>query len=101
MSQKLLESLPLMFQTHTQKAVMCDFLWTNSVEDPATIVYNLRLYDMIRRFYYVKTGDEPTPQRVLELIHFVKSNNDLDEFFMYYCKRGLFPDTNTLKLIKY
>lgn len=101
MSQKFIESLPNMFGTPMQKAAMCEFLWTNNIEDPATIVYNLRLYDMVRRFYYVKTGQEPTPERVIELIHFIKSNKDLDGFFMYYCKKGQFPDTNTIQLIKY
>jgi hypothetical protein len=95
-----MQLLPSMFDTHMQKATMCNFLWTND-EDPITIVYYLRLYDMVRRFYFVKTGKEPDAERVLELIDFIKSNKDINDFFMYYCKCGRFPDNRTIQLIKY
>jgi hypothetical protein len=100
MSQKFIESLPLLFGTATQKATMCNFLW-NTNEDPVTVVHNLRMYDIVRRLYYVKTGEEPTSSRVLELMHFIKNNDDMDSFFMFYCTRGIFPDNNTLQLLKY
>lgn len=100
MSNELLKSLPTMFETMHQKAAMCSFLWTND-DDPKTIVYNLRLYDLVRRLYYVKTHKEPTPERVLELISFVKENKEINDFLMHFCKLGRFPDNNTLKYIKY
>lgn len=89
-----------MFSTLSQKAAMCSFLWTTD-DDPKTIVYNLRLYDMVRRLYYVKTNEEPEPSTVLRLIKFIKSSDELNKFFMYYCVIGRFPDVNTIKYIKY
>ena len=99
MSQELINAIPTMFSTMQQKSAMCEFLWTTN-DDPTTIIYNLRLYDLIRRLFYVKTREEPTAERVLELMDFVKSNRELNEFFMYYCKLGKFPSNNTIKYIK-
>lgn len=98
MSQELINALPSMFSTMHQKSAMCEFLWTTN-DDPTTIIYNLRLYDLIRRLYYVKTQEEPPPTRVIELMDFVKSHDELNDFFMHYCKIGKFPSVNTLKLI--
>lgn len=99
MSEELIQSLPTMFETMSQKAALCSFLW-NSKDDPETIIYNLRLYDMVRRFHYVKTGIEPSASRVIELMDFIKSDSDISDFFMYYCRTGRFPDTDTIKYIK-
>lgn len=100
MSNKLIETLPIVFETAFQKAAMCEFLWTTN-EDAQTIIDNLRMYDMVRRFYYVRTGEQPTSDRVIELMKFIKGNSEINKFFMYYCRQGVFPDNNTIQLIKY
>ena len=99
MSDKFMQTIPFLFETMYQKASMCDFLWNNDMD--VDVITNLRLYDLVRRFYYVKTGQEPTSTRVLELIKFIKSNKNMSDFFMFYCENGLFPDNNTIQLIKY
>lgn len=99
MSQELINALPQMFDTMHQKATMCSFLWTTN-DDPTTIIYNLRLYDMIRRLYYVKTHEEPSPERVIELMDIVKSHKELNDLFMHFCRIGKFPDNNTIKYLK-
>ena len=100
--QRFINSLPELFDTEFQKAALCKFLWsdTNKNIPPETIIHYLRLYDMVRRFYYVKTLSEPTPDTVLNLIDFIESNKDLRNFFSQYCISGTFPSTDTMQLLK-
>lgn len=93
-----IESIPSLFSTAMQKATMSSFLWNG--QDPETIVYNLRLYDMVRRLYYVKTGEEPTDERLVELVKFVKRNESIMNVFGYYIQHGKFPDNDIISLIK-
>jgi hypothetical protein len=76
---------------------MCSFLWNE--QDPATIIYNLRLYDMVRRLYFVKTGSEPMHEDILELMTFVKSDRELYAVFMVYVRAGKFPDNAIIEKI--
>lgn len=96
--QNFLESIPSLFSTAMQKATMCSFLWNQ--QDPRTIIYNLRLYDMIRRLYYVKTGEEATDERIIELMKAVKRNSKIMDFFMIYIESGKFPDKDIIAMIK-
>lgn len=93
-----IESIPSLFSTAMQKATMCSFLWNR--QDPETIVYNLRLYDMVRRLYYVKTGREATDERIMELVKFVKNNDKLMGVFSHYIESGKFPEQEVIALIK-
>lgn len=96
--QNFIESIPALFSTAIQKATMCSFLWNH--QDPKTIIYNLRLYDIIRRLYYVKTGEEATDDRIVELMKVVKQNKKIMEFFMIYIESGTFPDKDIIAMIK-
>lgn len=93
-----IESIPSLFATAMQKATMCSFLWNE--QEPKTIIYNMRLYDIVRRLYYVKTGKEPTDERVLELVNVVKHNKTIMDFMMIYIESGRFPEPDILCLLK-
>ncbi len=93
-----MESIPSLFSTAMQKATMCSLLWNK--QDPDTIVYNLRLYDMVRRLYYVKVGEEPSDDRVMELLTFVKSDEKIMSVFSHYILTGKFPENEVIAMIK-
>jgi hypothetical protein len=92
-----IESIPSLFATAMQKATMCSLLWNQ--QDPNTIVHNMRLYDIVRRLYYVKTNTEPTDERVLKLVAIVKGHKALLDFFMIYVESGKFPDVDVMNNI--
>jgi hypothetical protein len=93
-----IESIPSLFSTAMQKATMCSFLWNK--QDPETIVYNLRLYDIVRRLYYVKVGEEATDERVMELVEFVKADEKIMKVFSHYILTGRFPESEVIAMIK-
>lgn len=95
--QTFLESIPALFATPVQKATMCSFLWNK--QDPKTIIYNLRLFDIVRRLYYVKTHQEPLAEDVIRLMDVVKRDKRIMDFFMIYIESGKFPDNDIIKLI--
>lgn len=95
---KFLESIPSLFSTAIQKATMCSFLWNK--QEPETIVYNLRLYDIVRRLYFVKVGEEPTDERVMELMGYVKSDEGIMRVLSKYILTGKFPEKEVIAMIK-
>ena len=95
---KFLESIPSLFSTAMQKATMCSFLWNK--QDPETIVYNLRLYDIVRRLYFVKVGEEATDERVMELMEYVKSDEKIMRVLSHYILTGKFPESEIIAMIK-
>lgn len=97
---ELMKKVPSLFETWHQKSSMCEFLWDNKNNDSKEILNALRLYDMVRRLYFVKTGEEPDGIAVLEIIKFIESNKELDELIMSYVTTGVFPNATTLKFLK-
>ena len=95
--QNFIESIPALFSTAMQKATMSSFLWNQ--QDPKTIIYNMRLYDIVRRLYYVKTGEEATDERIVQLMEAVRGNKKIMDFFMIYIESGKFPDKDIIKMI--
>jgi hypothetical protein len=93
-----IESIPALFSTAMQKATMCSFLWNK--QDPETIVYNLRLYDIVRRLYYVKVGREATDERIMELLEYVKSDENIMRVLSHYILTGKFPEKEVIAMIK-
>ena len=93
-----IESIPSLFGTAMQKATMCSFLWNK--QDPETIVYNLRLYDMVRRLYFVKVGEDATDERVMELVEFVKADENIMNVLSRYILTGKFPENEVIAMIK-
>jgi hypothetical protein len=85
-----IESLPALFATPIQKATMSSFLWNQ--QDPETIIYTMRMYDIVRRLFYVKAGEEATPERIFALMNFVEDNEEVLRTFMVYVTSGKFPD---------
>ena len=77
---------------------MCSFLWNK--QEPETIVYNLRLYDIVRRLYFVKVGEEPTDERVMELMGYVKSDEGIMRVLSKYILTGKFPEKEVIAMIK-
>jgi hypothetical protein len=47
-------AIPEMFKSMPQKAILSEMLWTE--EGSKELIEQLRVYDMIRRFYIVRTG---------------------------------------------
>jgi hypothetical protein len=92
-----IESMPILFSTSIQKATMCSFLWNK--QDPVTIIYNMRLYDIVRRLYFVKTGNEPTDEEIIHLMNVVRQEKAIMDFFMVYIRSGTFPDNDIVKSI--
>lgn len=92
-----IESIPSLFATAIQKATLSSFLWNS--QDPQTIIYNLRLYDIVRRLFYVKTGRDATDEEILHLIDIVKQNEKMMDFFMVYIKKGEFPPNDIIRMI--
>lgn len=92
-----IESIPSMFATTMQKATLCGMLWNE--QTPETVVYNLRLYDLIRRLHYVKLKREASEEELMPIFKSVKRNPVIMEFFMHYIRIGKFPDTNIIGLI--
>ena len=93
-----IESLPAMFATAMQKATMCSFIWNGL--DVETIVYNLRLYDLIRRLHNVKMREEGYADDIMPLFRSVKQNPEILDFFMHYVRTGKFPDTKVVGMLK-
>lgn len=94
---KFIESIPSLFGSAIQKASMSSFLWNN--QDPKTIIYNMRLYDIIRRLYYVHKGEEPSDDKVMELMKNVKQNKQMMDFFIVYIQSGTFPSNDVISMI--
>jgi len=96
----ILEKIPSLFETMHQKSSMCEFLWSDDDSlDAKEVLTSLRLYDLIRRLHYVKTGIEPSPTRILEIINIVKHEKDLYNILMSFCVNGHFPSPSTLRMI--
>jgi uncharacterized protein YfbU (UPF0304 family) len=94
---KFIESIPSLFSTAMQRATMCSLLWNQ--QNPKTIIYNLRLYDIVRRLYYVETGEDATDERIVQLMGVVKGEKKIMDFFMIYIESGKFPENSIIKLI--
>lgn len=92
-----IESIPTMFATAMQKATMCSFLWNGL--DPETIIFNLRLYDLVRRLHNVKMRREGYEDDLMPLFRSVKNNPEIMDFFMHYVRSGKFPETKIISLI--
>lgn len=92
-----IEAIPSMFASTMQKATLCSMLWNE--QSPETIIYNLRLYDLIRRLHYVKMKREGCEEELMHLFRSVRSNPIIMEFFMHYIKLGKFPDTTIIGMI--
>ena len=86
-----------MFATSMQKATMCSLLWNE--QKPETIIFNLRLYDLIRRLYYVKMKQEGCEEELMPIFKSVKDNQVIMDFFMHYIRVGKFPDTKIIGMI--
>jgi hypothetical protein len=95
--ENFIETIPSMFASVMQKATLCSMLWNE--QSPETIIHNLRLYDLIRRLYYVKMMREGSDDDLLPLFKSVRSNPVMMEFFMHYIRLGKFPDTDIIGII--
>jgi hypothetical protein len=90
-------SLPDMFKTMSQQAVLGNCLWDRNGTEK--LIVHLRVYDILRRLSYVSTGDEATPREVVQCMKRVMENDDLREFILGYAYSGRFPDTATWKAL--
>lgn len=97
MDDKFLSTLPSMFATEIQKAALSHFLWNG--QSPEKIVDNLRMYDIVRRIYYVRVGEDPSPDEILRVMKQIETNKPVKHFLMRYIRGGRFPDTGTLRRI--
>lgn len=95
--ENFIESLPTMFATAMQKATMCSLLWNGM--DAETIVYNLRLYDLVRRLHNVKMRKEGYEDDLMPVFRAVKQNPEIMDFFMHYVRTGKFPDSRIISMI--
>jgi hypothetical protein len=87
-----------MFQTPIQQAALSSYLWDN--ERSEELLMYMRLYDLIRRIYYVKTGQWPEPQYVVQCMENFLSNPSYKSQFIEYIKNIEFPLQNTVNMIK-
>lgn len=90
-------ALPEFFKTIPQQCVLSQHLWSD--EGTVQLVIHMRVYDILRRLYYVRSGEEPRPSEVLKCMRQVMSNVELREFILEYACAGKFPDTTGWKLL--
>ena len=90
-------ALPDFFKTVPQQCVLSQHLWND--EGTAQLVIHMRVYDILRRLYYVRSGETPRPSEVLKCMRLVMSNMELREFILGYARAGKFPDTTGWKLL--
>jgi hypothetical protein len=95
--EMFIEALPTLFASAMQKATMSTLLWNNL--DAETIIFNLRLYDLVRRLHNVKLGHEGFEDDLMPLFMSVQKNEEMMEFFMTFVRSGKFPDTTIIKMI--
>lgn len=91
-------ALPDFFATVPQQCVLSADLWDE--QGTHNLVINLRVYDILRRLYYVRSGQHATPAEVLKCMRMVMGNPDLREFIVSYARAGTFPDTSSWHLLK-
>lgn len=92
-------ALPDFFKTVPQKCVMSQMLWSN--EGTTQMVIHMRIYDILRRLYFVQIKKEPYHNEVLKCMKIVMENHELREFLMDFARTGTFPDPENWKLLKY
>lgn len=88
--------IPNFFETEKQKACMCTCLWGGDMEE---IVEDLRLYDLIRRLYFVKMGESGDAGTLMNVFRSVKKNPLIMDVFTVYVETGTFPDNNLIMSI--
>lgn len=91
-------ALPQFFQSEPQQATLSQCLW--SEEGTNSIIIHLRLYDILRRLYYIKTGKNATPLQVLTCMEKIIENDDMKNYLMSFAISGVFPDEITLRSLK-
>ncbi len=91
-------ALPDFFKTVPQKCVMSQMLWSN--EGTTQLVVHMRIYDILRRLYFVQLKREPCHNEVLKCMKMVMETPELRDFLMGFAQTGTFPDTDNWKLLK-
>jgi hypothetical protein len=91
-------ALPDFFKTVPQQCILSQMLWCE--EGTSQLVIHMRIYDILRRLYFVQTQKEPSHNDVLKCMRTVMENKDLREFVMGFARSGTFPDTQKWQLLK-
>lgn len=84
-----LEALPDMFISNNQQFLMSHFLWGD--ENTTKLLRYLRLYDLLRRMYIVKTKKTPCKKLITQAIKDLEKNEKLYRRFTRYISMGEFP----------
>lgn len=85
-----LNCIPFMFMNQPQKYLISNFLWSGQ-DNIEFLVIHLRLYDLVRRLYYVKIKEEPSRETILKAIKNILKSNHLKNYFRKYILTGQFP----------
>lgn len=94
-----LQSIPYMFDSEPCKFLISHYLWSSEDKRDQLIIH-LRLYDLIRRIYYVKLKKEPDHDTVLRAMTKIFKNTWMKNHILHYITNGIFPSGKQLKLLK-
>lgn len=95
-----LQCIPHMFSGEPQRYLMSNFLWGDE-ERTQMLISHLRLYDMIRRLYFIKFRENPSHETMNKTLRQIMSNPKLYRLFSMHIERAIFPYNYTRSISYY
>lgn len=97
--ETFLNAIPYMFENEHSKYLITHYLWDNEDKQEQLIIH-LRLYDLVRRIFYIKTRTEPSRETVLTTVRTILSKTWMKNYVKRYITIGVFPKGDELERIK-
>lgn len=91
-----LNSLPYLFANEPSKYLITHYMW-DSDDNLQQLLVHVRLYDLIRRIYRIKTREEPSKQLIINTIKNINKKRALRNYFKKYIIDGHFPKLQRIK----
>lgn len=93
-----LDSIPSLFEKEEQRFLVSHYLWGGE-ERLSMLITHLRLYDLIRRWFYVKFKTHGDPKLIKDEFIRVIGNRGLRNILLRNIQEGVFPSTDNLLLL--